>query len=182
MKTKKVVLMSIILALLIISSKLIIPLPLLDFISIQIIIVYMLYPILGKYHSFLTLFIYLLLGIFGLPVFASGGGILYILRPSFGYLLAFLILPFIQDEVEKLLGKKVVTFTNMFIQNLICLLFIYLFGLTYKTVILLVFYGKFEVFHDILFFSSLVDFLVDSGLTVIITLMMIKLRNYHFNN
>lgn len=46
----------------------------------------------------------------------------------------------------------------MFIQNLICLLFIYLFGLTYKTVILLVFYGKFEVFHDILFFSSLVDF------------------------
>ena len=75
MKTKKVVLMSIMLALLIISSKLIIPLPLLDFISIQIIIVYMLYPILGKYHSFLTLFIYLLLGIFGLPVFASGGGI-----------------------------------------------------------------------------------------------------------
>ena len=96
--------------------------------------------------------------------------------------LLFLILPFIQDEVEKLLGKKVVTFTNMFIQNLICLLFIYLFGLTYKTVILLVFYGKFEVFHDILFFSSLVDFLVDSGLTVIITLMMIKLRNYHLNN
>ena len=83
-KTKKVVLMSIMLALLIISSKLIIPLPLLDFISIQIIIVYMLYPILGKYHSFLTLFIYLLLGIFGLPVFASGGGILYILRLSFG--------------------------------------------------------------------------------------------------
>lgn len=170
------------LALLIISSKIIIPLPLLDFISVQIIIVYMLYPILGKYHSFLTLFIYLLLGIFGLPVFASGGGILYILRPSFGYLLAFLILPFIQDEVEKLLGKKVVTFTNMFIQNLICLLFIYLFSLTYITVILLVFYGKFEVFHDILFFSSLVDFLVDSGLTVIITLMMIKLRNYHFYN
>lgn len=33
MKTKKVVLMSIMLALLIISSKLIIPLPLLDFIS-----------------------------------------------------------------------------------------------------------------------------------------------------
>ncbi|MCF1634794.1 hypothetical protein LZD38_08865 [Streptococcus gallolyticus] len=54
MKTKKVVLMSIMLALLIISSKLIIPLPLLDFISIQIIIVYMLYPILGKYHSFCT--------------------------------------------------------------------------------------------------------------------------------
>lgn len=118
-ENKKVILMSIMLALLIISSKLIIPLPLLDFISVQIIIVYMLYPILGKYHSFLTLFIYLLLGIF---------------------------------------------------------------GLTYKTVILLIFYRKFELFHDILFFSSLVDFLVDSGLTVIITLMMIKLRNYHFNN
>lgn len=59
------------------------PMPLVDFISIQIIIVYMLYPILGKYHSFLTLFIYLLLGLFGLPVFALGG-ILYILRLSFG--------------------------------------------------------------------------------------------------
>lgn len=178
MTTKKLVLMSMMLALLILSSKLVIPLPLLDFISIQIVIVYMLYPILGKYHSFLTLFLYLLIGLVGLPVFAAGGGILYVLRPSFGYLLAFLILPFIQDTIKKGLGKTSPTFTNVFMQNVICLVFIYLLGLSYKTVILLVVYGRFELFQDILLFSSLCDFIIDLGLTIIISLLMIKLNSF----
>ena len=33
---------------------------------------------------------YVLLGLFGVPVFAGGGGLSYVLRPSFGYLLGFL--------------------------------------------------------------------------------------------
>lgn len=32
---------------------------------------------------------YLVLGLFGLPVFAQGGGIGYIMQPTFGYLLSF---------------------------------------------------------------------------------------------
>ena len=32
---------------------------------------------------------YVLLGLFGVPVFAGGGGLGYVLRPSFGYLLGF---------------------------------------------------------------------------------------------
>ena len=33
---------------------------------------------------------YLLIGLLGVPVFAAGGGIGYIVRPSFGYLLEFI--------------------------------------------------------------------------------------------
>ena len=34
---------------------------------------------------------YVLLGLLGVPVFASGGGPAYVLQPTFGYLLAFIL-------------------------------------------------------------------------------------------
>ena len=35
-------------------------------------------------------FLYLLLGLFGLPVFTAGGGFNYVFQPSFGYILGFI--------------------------------------------------------------------------------------------
>jgi Uncharacterized conserved protein len=35
-------------------------------------------------------FLYLILGLFGLPVFAAGGGFHYVLKPSFGYIIGFI--------------------------------------------------------------------------------------------
>lgn len=41
--------------------------------------------------AFLTIALYLFLGLLGFPVFAQGGGIGYILQPTFGYLIGFLL-------------------------------------------------------------------------------------------
>lgn len=38
-------------------------------------------------------------GLFGLPVFAAGGGIGYIVRPSFGYLIGFVVAAFVTSFV-----------------------------------------------------------------------------------
>lgn len=42
-------------------------------------------------YGILSVAAYLLLGLCGLPVFAGGGGISYILNPTFGYLIGFLL-------------------------------------------------------------------------------------------
>ena len=52
--------------------------------------------VLPPYWAFLSQMLYLLLGLLGLPIFAQGGGLGYVLQPTFGYLLmlplsAFLI-------------------------------------------------------------------------------------------
>lgn len=43
----------------------------------------------GKYGS-ISVGIYLLIGLSGIPIFASGGGPSYLLKPTFGFLLGFL--------------------------------------------------------------------------------------------
>ena len=42
-------------------------------------------------YGILSVAAYLLLGLCGLPVFSGGGGISYVLSPTFGYLLGFLL-------------------------------------------------------------------------------------------
>jgi len=46
--------------------------------------------VLGPVRGALTQALYLLLGLLGLPVFALGGGIGYLLQPTFGYLAGFI--------------------------------------------------------------------------------------------
>lgn len=47
--------------------------------------------LLGPVRGAVSVAIYILLGLLGLPIFASGGGISYILQPSFGYLVGFAV-------------------------------------------------------------------------------------------
>ena len=41
-------------------------------------------------YSALCIGVYILIGLAGLPVFASGGGIQYLMKPTFGFILGFL--------------------------------------------------------------------------------------------
>ena len=56
--------------------------------NLQVITVWFTGIVLGPVFGALTLLIYLLLGLAGLPVFAGGGGIDYFKEPTFGYLLS----------------------------------------------------------------------------------------------
>lgn len=46
--------------------------------------------LLGPYKAAASQLVYVLLGLMGLPVFAEGGGLTYIARPSFGFLLGLI--------------------------------------------------------------------------------------------
>jgi len=47
--------------------------------------------ILGPRYGALSQLVYIILGLLGLPVFSGGGGLAYVMRPSFGYLAGFII-------------------------------------------------------------------------------------------
>ncbi len=87
-KVKDMALVSLFVALMVAGAFIRIPFPLIP-ITLQSFFCGFSALILGARLGALSQVIYLLLGLFGLPVFAQGGGITYFLKPSFGFLLGF---------------------------------------------------------------------------------------------
>lgn len=86
-----------------------IPVPGMDYFTLQFFFVLMAGMLLGSKLGALAVGVYVLIGLCGLPVFAAGGGITYIFRPSFGYLLGFILSAFVTGllrEKLKLTGMK----------------------------------------------------------------------------
>ncbi len=62
---------------------------------------------LGKKLGTMSVIAYIALGLLGVPVFAAGGGIAYVLRPGFGFLLGFVLAAFLIGWLsEKLNATK----------------------------------------------------------------------------
>lgn len=76
-------------ALLTVGGFLRIPLPGVP-LTLQSFFVFLAGLLLGKRRGAMACGVYLLVGLFGAPVFAQGGGIGYLLQPTFGYLLGFI--------------------------------------------------------------------------------------------
>lgn len=92
-KTRNLTKISLLIALLSISSYIIIPLPFsMVSITAQTIMINLISFLLNSKESFVTIFIYLLLGIIGFPVFSYGtSGFSRLLGPTGGYLLGYLV-------------------------------------------------------------------------------------------
>lgn len=70
------------------GARLKIPLPVVAF-TMQDFFVLLSGPMLGPLYGAGSQLAYLFLGLIGLPVFSEGGGLAYIFKPTFGYLLGF---------------------------------------------------------------------------------------------
>ncbi len=55
--------------------------------------------LLGSRKAFWSVAIYLLVGLSGIPVFARGGGLGYLIRPTFGFLLGFALAAYAMGKV-----------------------------------------------------------------------------------
>lgn len=67
--------------------------------------------------------VYLLLGLLGLPVFAGGGGLHYLVQPTFGYLVGLPILAFFSSRIFQLKLRFVSLTAALFGLQIIHLLF-----------------------------------------------------------
>ncbi len=65
-----------------------VPLPVVPF-TLQIVFVFLAGCLLGSRDGLLSQIVYIGIGLVGMPVFTQGGGITYILQPTFGYLIGF---------------------------------------------------------------------------------------------
>lgn len=105
-----------------------IPLPIVPF-TLQIIIVFLAGSLLGSKRALQSQLVYLFVGLAGLPVFTQGGGITYILQPTFGYLIGFAAgaytIGFIIERIEQPTRRQII------FANLIGTVVIYTFGVSY---------------------------------------------------
>ncbi len=84
-----------------------VPVPYMDYFTLQFFFVLMAGLLLGPRLGFVSVGCYVLLGLVGLPIFAAGGGIGYIFRPSFGYLIGFVVAAFVTGFISRKMSVSV---------------------------------------------------------------------------
>lgn len=84
---------------------------------------------LGAKTGCLSVCIYIFLGLAGLPIFAQGGGIGYILQPSFGYILGFAVGAFVTGAMANKKARP--GYKWLLAANFTGLGIVYLFGMAY---------------------------------------------------
>ncbi len=131
-KTNILALCGLYLALLTISAKIQIPTPLIPFTLLTACFLLCIFTLPG-FAPLFTVGAYIFAGLVGLPVFASGGGFSYLLNPSFGYLLGFLIASLIKCLLVK---KRLTDYKQLLLFSLLFLLIVHLVGNLYVYIIL----------------------------------------------
>ena len=132
--TKKITYCAIFTALITIGAFIQIPVPFMDYFTLQFFFVLLAGILLGSKLGALAVLLYVVIGLLGLPIFAAGGGLAYIVRPSFGYLIGFIagayVTGIICEKTNEIAAKKYV------LAVLSGLLATYMIGLGYKYIIL----------------------------------------------
>lgn len=131
-KTREIILVPLFCALTIIGAFIKIPIGFVP-ITLQYLFTALSGVLLGPVLGAMSQLIYVLLGLIGLPVFTSGGGLSYVLTPTFGYLLGFIAAPYI---IGKIVYNAKPSFSRILIASILGLLVTYLIGTTYMYVIL----------------------------------------------
>lgn len=97
-----------------------IPTPIIPF-TLQFLFVCLSGLLLGSKMGFLSVFIYMALGLAGLPIFTGGGGITYVLQPTFGYIVGFIICAYTTGLISEKLKPTLLNYTIAAVSGLIIL-------------------------------------------------------------
>lgn len=117
-----------------------IPMPMGDYFTLQFFFILLAGILLGSRLGSVSVILYVLIGLMGIPIFAAGGGIAYVLRPSFGYLLGFIITAFMTGYIcEK---STFIGFKKYALAVSIGLVCTYVIGILYKFLILNYYVGE----------------------------------------
>ena len=131
-KIKNLIIDSILLALLIVASKLSIYTSFVPF-TFQILVVIIISLLLDYKNASLVILVYILMGLVGIPVFSSSSsGIAILVEPTFGFVIGFVIIGLVVPVIKKKLKEKIKgKYTVIFISGIIGLIIDYLIGFLY---------------------------------------------------
>ena len=137
-------------------------------ISLQFLFTAMAGILLGAGYSALSQGVYVLIGLVGVPIFALGGGLSYVLQPTFGFLLGLIPSAFVIGK----LAKRPLTFRGTALAMLAGLAVLYAIGVPYMALILNTFLGKGMGFSAIMW-AGMIPFLPGDMIKILcITLLM----------
>ena len=119
--------------------------------------------ILGKRFSCVAIFLYIIAGLFFIPVFSLGGGIKYVFQYGFGYILGFFPMVIILSSClqNDFKPKKV------FWATLYSVLSLHLCGMIYLVMLCAVRHEPFSYVQDLLYMLTFVKILYDFAFTFI---------------
>lgn len=175
LQPKNMALCSLFSALIAIGAFIQIPVPMQDYFTLQFFFVLLAGILLGSKLGSLSVLLYVVIGLLGIPVFAAGGGIAYVVRPSFGYLLGFIVTAYVCGyicEKSKYQGYK--KYALAVFAGLLCT---YVIGITYKYFILNFYVGEPVSWMFILISSLPLDIPGDIFLSIVAMISAKRLEN-----
>lgn len=131
-KSKEVVSFGLFTALIAIGAFIRIPVPVCPF-TLQLLFTTLAGLILGSRKGALSVALYVVLGLAGVPVFTEGGGPSYIFQPTFGYLIGFILGAWLTGKIRESFDTW--SFGKVLFANLAGLAVVYLLGMIYVYII-----------------------------------------------
>ena len=132
MKTKGVIYCGLFTALIAVGAFIKIPIPVVPF-TLQYLFTMLAGLLLGSRLGTVSVLSYILLGLAGLPIFSEGGGLWYVFKPSFGYIIGFAVGTFVTGWIAEHMEKK--TIARYLLANLAGLFCVYAVGMIYYYII-----------------------------------------------
>lgn len=126
--TKEMILCAQFAALIAVGAFIKIPIPVVPF-TLQFLFTTLAGLVLGARLGIISVSAYIGIGLLGIPVFAQGGGIGYILQPTFGYLIGFCIGTYVTGLIVQKSNEP--SFIKMLAASFAGLAIVYLVGMVY---------------------------------------------------
>ena len=109
-----------------------IPVPVVPF-TLQFLFTMLAGLLLGSRMGAVSVAVYMFLGLVGLPIFSEGGGIWYVLKPSFGYIIGFCVAAYVTGKMVEKMQK--LTIAKYLLANFTGRFIVYAMGMIYYYVI-----------------------------------------------
>ena len=177
MKTKDMILVALFAVLTTIGAKISIPTPIVPF-TVQFLFVALSGILLGSRLGAMSQILYVAMGLLGLPVFASGGGLSYVLKPTFGFLIGFILCSYL---IGKLCETEKLTTLKTFVSAFLGLMVLYVFGVGYLFLINNLYMGKVLTFFEVVTIGFLYKILLDIGWCIVISIIAPRLKKILVN-
>ncbi len=141
MNTRRLVMIAVFTALIVVGGLVSVPIPYTQVqLSFQTVFVIMAGILLGGTDGALSVLVYIVMGLSGLPVFTQGGGIGYVLMPSFGYLIGFPLSALISGALCARFKRR--DRSRIFAAALLGMIPTYVIGIAYQVLILYYYIGS----------------------------------------
>jgi len=141
-----------------------IPIPMVPF-TMQLAFTTLAGYILGGKNGMISVAIYIALGLMGLPLFTEGGGIGYIFKPTFGYLIGFAFGAYITGKIANKSARP--SYLRLLAAGFAGLLVVYVLGIVYFYIINRFYLGTDIKIADLLIYCFLLSIPGDIILTFI---------------